>query len=526
MSDARTAAAIINRANVPDVEAVAALKAPPERTGLSMAGDVMKMAVSRAIVVAISMATMPIVSRLFPPESFGVVSILTTLATVFAAFGSLNYIRAIPIAASDDERRNLCVLCLAIGAGATIVVAALTLAGADALARYYDEPDLTKYAWFLPLLFLGQAVWDLGNMTLGCERRFGAIAVRNVMEIIITRSVQLGSCLVGLLGSPLALLIAALAGRCASIGVVGVASIKRTIDLAEKPLSPSGIRAAAAKFRKFPLVSLWTATINALTLGLPVFILGMWFSMEVVGLYGMAYMLVNLPLNLFAAGINQIFHVEAGSRMAKGDSAADITRHLVRMVSLLTAFPLTVVLLLGPLLFEFFLGQRWYEAGVFAQILVPWLALRAFSSPLSAVFIISNRQGEHFLWSIALLVTRFSAIYFGGMYFGVRMTLMLYAVSNTLVIVGMTFRALGIFGLGRRWMAAHVAGSYAEPLLLLAPAGLVYWHFHSCFGAIVVLGIATIVHAALIYRRHPEVVNVLLARFGIPGFGRSESPDV
>lgn len=504
--------ASFQQADIPDVEPEITSESPKEQTVSSMSGNVMKLATSRAIVVAISMAAAPILSRLFPPESFGVLSILTTLISILAAFGTLSYVRAIPITTSADERRDLCVLCLAISIVTTIIVVIPTLAGADVLAKSFNEPNLTKYVWFLPFLFLGQAVWQLGNMTLGCERRFGVIAWRNIMEGVVTRSVQLGSCLVGLLGSPFALIIGTLAGSCASVGVVGVASIKRTIGLAEKPLSLDGVRATAAKFRKFPLISLWNQTINALTVGLPVMILGIRFSVDVAGLYGMAFTLVNLPFNLFAAGVNQIFHVEAGDRVAQSTSAAGVAQQLVRMVAVLTAFPLAVLLLLGPLLFELFLGQQWYEAGVFAQILAPWLALVAFMSPLSSTFSITNRQGESFLWNIALLIARFSTLYFGGMFFGVRATLGLFVAASVVIVAWLVFRLLNLLGVSRRWAAATIGRAYVESFALLAPAGIAYWYFQSKIGALVLLGTACAVHAYYIHKRHPHIANQLIRR--------------
>ena len=100
----------------------------------------------------------------------------------------------------------------------------------------------------------------------------------------------------------------------------------------------------------------------------------------IAALYGMAYTMIGLPSKLFTTAASTVFYVEAGDRVIHGHSATPPTKQLVRMLSVLIPFPLAVVLVLGPFVFEVFLGSRWHEAGVYAQILVPWVALVAFSS--------------------------------------------------------------------------------------------------------------------------------------------------
>ncbi len=478
----------------------------------SLANPILKLAVSRGIVVAISFATAPVLGRLFPPQAYGALGVLTTLLGILAAFASLSYVSAIPLAASPVERRSLFVLCSLIGAVATLVVSVGIFLGADLLAAGFHEPDVAKYALFFPLLFLGGGVRQLLDTTLSSQRRFGAVAVRNVLEISVTRIVQIGSCFFGLIGSPVALILGFLVGGLVSAVTSGLTSIREIFRAVGEPLRWADLRAAAVKHRKFPMIQFSSQTINALTFGLPAIILGMRFSVEVVGLYGMAYTMVALPIQLFVSGANQVFYVEAGDRVARGQSAASATQQLVRVLALLTTFPLAVVLALGPLLFETFLGPKWHEAGVFAQILVPWMALMAFSAPLSVVFPVLNRQGEGFFWNIALLAARFSALYFGGMFFGVRATLGLFVAVSVVIVAWLMFRSLSLLGASRRWAAAVIARAYVEPLLLLAPAGALYWHFGAKLAALAALAVACVVYALLLYFRHPEVVKPFLAR--------------
>lgn len=479
----------------------------------SLHGAVLKLATSRGLVVAITLVTAPILGRLFPPSAYGALNVLGTIVSVLAAVATLSYVSAIPLASSPSERRDLFVLCSIIGLVATILVAVGAFFGADQLGMAFHEPQIAKYAMFLPLLFFFNGVRQLLDMTLSCQRRFTAVAVRNVVEIVVTRLMQLGVCsVVGLLGSPLGLILSRLVSSCVSATLSGVASIRDVLRVAGEPLRLAGLRAAASKHRMFPLVFCWSATLNAATIGLPVMLLGMSYSVEVVGLYGMAYMMVTLPLQLFSSSASQVFYVEVGERVALGQSTAPATQQLIRLLAALTSFPLVVVLFLGPLVFEVFLGLRWREAGVYAQILVPWMVLATLFSPLSVAFATFNRQYEGFLWNIALLTARFSALYIGGMFLGIRETLGVFVAASVVIVVLLLFRVIRLFGVSRRWAIGVVVASYVPAVLVMAPAGALYWHYGAKIAAIAALAAACLGYALVLHFQHPHITRALLAR--------------
>ena len=489
-----------------------------------MTGSILKLAASRGAVIAISFATAPLLGRLFPPHAYGALGVLSTILSITAGFATLSYVSAIPLAASPLELRNLFVLCSIIAILATGVVTVGSLLGANLLATAFHEPDVARFVLFLPLMFLVDGIQQLIGTTLSCQKRFGAVAIRGVLEIIVTRIIQLGSHFFGLISSPIVLIIGSLSGSIVSASASSITSVRDVFRTVKEPLRPLDLRTVALKHRKFPLVPLWSGTLNAITLGLPAIVLGMSYSIEVVGLYGMAFAMAALPLQLFVSGASQVFYVEAGQLVAQGQSAAPATMHLVRLIAILTSLPLATLLILGPLLFEIFLGPKWQEAGVFAQMLVPWMALVAVNSPLSVAFLVCNRQGEGFNWNIALLAGRFSALYFGGMFYGVRATLGLFVAVSVLLVAGYMWRSLSFLGVSRRWATQTIASAYLAPLLLLAPAGILYWEFSARFAALAVLPIACSAYIVLTYFRHPEIMKPVLARVPVAWVARLGNP--
>ena len=80
---------------------------------------------------------------------------------------------------------------------------------------------------------------------------------------------------------------------------------------------------------------------------------------------------------------------------------------LISMLPLALIF--VVFYFLAPRLFPFVFGAQWGEAGLIAQALVPWLFMLTFTSPLSSLFVIADKQE----WGLvfALLSTSVSLAY-------------------------------------------------------------------------------------------------------------------
>ncbi len=488
----------------------------------AMAESILKLATSRAIIIGVNFACAPILGRLYLPHAFGVSGVLATIISILAGFSSLTYVFAIPLARSSSERRDLFVLCALLSVPATAILAIAVLAGGGRwLARTFHEPDVAEYAYFLPLMFFVAGARQLLDTTLACRRRYGAVAIRAVLDVTVTDTVQIGANFLGQRGSPAALVTGNIAGNAVAALAFSVSSVREVFHQAEEPLRARLLRAAAARHRKFPSVQLWSVTLNAVTLGLPALVLGMRFSVETVGLYGMATTMIGLPMQLFVTGATQVFYVEAGERVSHGEPPAPVVEQLVRVLSLLTPFPLAAVALLGPLVFEIVLGPEWYAAGVFAQILFPWMALAAFFSPLSSAWSIFARQGEGFSWNIVLLVARFSALFFGGLFFGVWTTLALFVAVSVVILGWLIYRTLSLFGVSRRWAGGVIARTYAEAFVLLLPSAVLYWWLRAPSAALVAMAVATVTYGFVLYRRHPEVVKPLLSRF----FPRRATPE-
>ena len=72
-----------------------------------------------------------------------------------------------------------------------------------------------------------------------------------------------------------------------------------------------GVRQAAARYWRFPLVSFWSGLVNVLNLHLPVLLFAGLYGQNFVGFYLLGFRVLQMPLQLVGRSIAQVFFPEA-----------------------------------------------------------------------------------------------------------------------------------------------------------------------------------------------------------------------
>ena len=72
-------------------------------------------------------------------------------------------------------------------------------------------------------------------------------------------------------------------------------------------------------------------------------------------------------------------------------------------------------------------GERWVEAGLYTQILAPWVFFWFISSPLSTLFLVYERQGSALFVNLIIFSTRIISLYIGGIYQNIYIALGLFS---------------------------------------------------------------------------------------------------
>jgi lipopolysaccharide exporter len=438
--------------------------------------DTLQLGSGTALAQALLMASMPVLSRIYNPDDFGVMALFLSLVTVISIISGLRYDAAVLLPEEDADGFDLLRLHLLLTLGVSVLTGAVLWGARLPLSRWLNAPSLAGYLWLA-----GPGIFVLGALNVLISwhtrrKRFGLLATTRLGGSVATVGTQIGVGLAGLL-SPAGLIGGALLGRAVEGGLQAGGAVA---DLRRGGWPRPGrarLMALAGRFRKFPLFNTWAMLVNTLSWNVPAFLLASFFSPEVVGLYALGDRAIRAPMNFIGRAIGQVF-LQRGVAAHRDGTLGQLFLDTLQMLARAVLLPTIVLLLLGREIFTLIFGAQWAEAGVYTQILGLWAFVWFVSSPVANIIMITENQEKGLLFNVILLATRILSFAGGGLLGNPRWALGFFSVSGAAAYGGL------LIWLGR------VSG-VAWPRTLRALLG---GHFLVALAAVVVLGAAKLAH--------------------------------
>jgi O-antigen/teichoic acid export membrane protein len=161
------------------------------------------------------------------------------------------------------------------------------------------------------------------------------------------------------------------------------------------------------QYRDFPKINTAHVLLDSLQNYGITFFLSYFFGNVVLGWYSFSYRLLRAPLALIGAAFAQVLYQEMSEMKNKGESFRLLVLQSMKKILIIGIPFFIVIALFGPVIFKIVFGPEWEQAGVLAQLMVPWLLLNLAVSPVSGVPNILNRQKQSFLINLAGVTTAF-----------------------------------------------------------------------------------------------------------------------
>lgn len=340
-----------------------------------------------ALAQALPLALGPWLTRLYSPESYGQYHLFAAVAANIAVVACARYEFALPMAADEAEARALRALCRRVLAGVLL----LTALGAGA------------WAWGLGAvwpLWLPASVGALGALSLATlsatrAQRFRALASARVLQ---HGGGAVGQVAIGLLQAGVHSLIAgALGAVLAALAVLRPRVVPARSDHAGGSAPAADWRAAAQRFRDYPLLNTPHAFLGALQDTVAVALIAAQLGAAAAGAWGLALRYLKAPATLVGGAVSQALH----PRLAQAGRTPAGRALVLRTMGLLAliAAPLVVGLwALAPALFGWAFGAEWAAAGELGRALALYIGLHFVASPLGVVTLAWDAQA----WALKL----------------------------------------------------------------------------------------------------------------------------
>jgi lipopolysaccharide exporter len=351
-----------------------------------------------------------IITRLYTPEDFGILSIINSIVLILASLATLNLDNAILIAKKEDTYRLLrtaLIMCLVFSTLSFLVIGIINFIDLKLISRSY-----IRYLLLVPIwVFIYRFSFSLKE-TLIKQEKYKQIAKGTVTKSLFANIFQITLSIVDTSGLTLIIgrLLGEILGLFAFLNKKIVSELKQMSSYTKKAITQT-----VKDYRDFVKYDYYQEIIAVFTQNLIIIVLGYFYSATIVGVYSIAVKLLKAPINLLGENIRHVFLRNLTEKEPK-----KIRIFYFRTMSLLfgiTFFPFLIIYLFAPQIFSLFFDGDWVKAGQYAKYLTPWFFTYIMSQP--AIGFIKYIRKIHNLakFQTISIFAKMTVIILSGLYF-------------------------------------------------------------------------------------------------------------
>lgn len=342
---------------------------------------------------AIYLLASPIISRLVPPDAFGVYALYAALLGIVSVCATGKFELAIPLANRQPVAARLAALSLGL---ALAVVAAIFLT-----FLLLDQTQLLAESYGIEMRFV---ILLCGGVLAICVLQvLTFLAIRSgdftgVAAARFTNGASLAGShvLFGVLGLGAVGLIA---GQILS-HILSAATLRRSIRIIGTAKATGVLlRKTISRYRRFPTYSAPAAVINAGTVRAPAALLTLSYDERVGGAFLFCQTVLSAPVMLFGRAVGQVY---IGKLAEKRRSAENDIPKLLRWIAvrlfLFALVPSAVIAFAGEWLFGTVFGENWVLAGQIAEIMSIVILVEFVVIPIGQTLELIERQEVQLYW--------------------------------------------------------------------------------------------------------------------------------
>ena len=341
-----------------------------------------------------------ILSRIYSEEDFAIYTSFVAIVSVLSVATGARYQYAIVLPKNEKEAYNVFTLSIYCTLIYTILLSILIL-----FFNVYSTNLLhIKYSEIIiPLYILLYGIW-LSKINLSIRNK--KFKINSISKIIQSSSNSFLSLGLGFNNISMGLIIGKLVGVLSSIFYL---KTKLKLKLKNLIITYDDLKLTARKYKSFPIYGILPSFFDVASLQAPVFIIGKFFTLKILGFYGLTVMALAGPISIISVAFRDVFYQKISEMYNKKDSSG-IKKIFKNSVITLFAIAIPAMLILfffAEPLFEIIFGEEWRESGRYASILIASFLIKLIVSPLSSIFNVVDKLQIVSIWQLFYFITTF-----------------------------------------------------------------------------------------------------------------------
>lgn len=369
--------------------------------------NVLTLMTGTTLAQAIPIAAMPLLTRLYTPEDFGVLALYMSIAGMISVVITARYEIAVMLPEREEDAASLVALSVCIAGVISLVLLAVILFFNEDIQGLLNNRAIGPWLYLLPITVFVTGMWQALNYWNNRAKKFKRLAVSRVAQgggMSLAQFVLNGLSAGGLV-------VGYLVGQISGLLVFMTRTWREDRTVLSK-VSLLSMLENARRYSKFPKYSMLGALLDNAAVQMPVLMLSKFYDTHVVGIFSLTFRALNLPMSLIATSFSQVLFQRfvVLQRDNPERLAPFVLKLFVGLLGLMVPL-VAFVWILGPDLFALVFGESWRQAGDYATILIFAVAIRFAVSPLSTVLAMDHNIKIGTLWQMIYFVTISSTLF-------------------------------------------------------------------------------------------------------------------
>jgi O-antigen/teichoic acid export membrane protein len=393
--------------------------------------NVLTLMTGTTIAQAIPIAISPILTRIYTPEDFGVFALFVALTGVFSVIASGRYELAIMLPKDDEDAINIFSLGMTIVISLSLFLLTIVNLFHTDFTRVLNNDDIGDWLYFIPVAFFFTGLFNMLSYYNNRKKNYKDIATATITKSIILAIVQLSMGFVKTGASGL------ISGHIISTMFANIRLLKNIMKdkILISKISKIKMISMAKHYKDFPLYQAPHAILNTFSSNIPVYMFTPFFGLTVVGFYSLSIRIVFTPMMILSGASAKVYNQNVTQLYHDDGDVHGFTVRLLKSLVTKILIPFLIIVIFAPDIFSFIFGENWREAGIYTQILAPWLLLNILVSTISFIPSLVNMQKKAFQVSIVYTVIVSLAIFVGVFYHSIYVSLFLFSFSACCILL-------------------------------------------------------------------------------------------
>jgi len=386
-----------------------------------------------AIAQAITLVSIPILTRIYTPEEFGMIALFVSMVNVFAIAATGGYDLSIVLPKRNGEAFHILVGSLLIAFTLGLICFIVVWIFFTPLTGMFPDSSYKSIIWLLPL-----AVFLTGShRSIYCwfnrKRAYSFMGNNRVVQNAAQTGVRLYRN--GFSNGSWGLVAGYISGLALAWSMLAV-QLFRKESWRLKYISFKSIQRVLREHKNFPLFLMPMGILNTFSVNLLVFGLSIITTSTTVGHYERATRVISFPLALISSSFGSVFF----EKMNRTPN-----RKRFYLLSYFGNLALAIVILFpiafwGEAIFAFVLGSDWRIAGKIARVIIPLTAFSYATECISTTFSVIKKNQILLIWQVVYLMLALGWL-IGAKNMDIYFTLSIFSIGGSFL-----YAALALIG--------------------------------------------------------------------------------